>query len=273
MKKSNALMLSYMIFLVIAILAQIFFKWEGLDKIAISATVAGCFFAFADLAGWYISYRISCEEGLRRANDSLIDIYNITLDTTKNMKQEYLDSKKMLMPYAKRDEEIAVLTGMMDTAIAEFEKENEKVQESIKECYDVNSEIDKHEKRNTSIKIVEIILVICGFVAFFMLISFQYLVDFLYNYQSFATVIAFLVIMLTYFLRDVIEEKNRQEFDDMIKKAEEKKEEVKERNDKSKQKALIEKAKLLVESIEKGEQLKTKLKELKNGQTENAQSK
>ena len=51
----------------------------------------------------------------------------------------------------------------------EIEKESEKVQESIKECYDVNSEINKFEKRNTGIKIVEIILVICGFVVFFML--------------------------------------------------------------------------------------------------------
>ena len=59
MKKSNALMLSYIIFLVLSILTQIIFDWEGLNIIAIAATIAGCFFAFSDLANWYVSYQFT----------------------------------------------------------------------------------------------------------------------------------------------------------------------------------------------------------------------
>ena len=37
-------MLAYIIFLVLTLCANVFWKWDGLDRIAMAATFAGCFF-------------------------------------------------------------------------------------------------------------------------------------------------------------------------------------------------------------------------------------
>jgi hypothetical protein len=54
MKKSNALMLSYLIFLFISLSAKILFDWNGLDIIALAASVSGLLFAISDYINWKI---------------------------------------------------------------------------------------------------------------------------------------------------------------------------------------------------------------------------
>ena len=267
MKKGNALMLSYMIFLVIAVLAQIFWDWNGLDKIAMSATIAGCLFAFADLAGWYFSYSKFYQESLKTANDSLLDFYRTDIDTIQRYKKEFIKSKETLLPYSYKDEEIATFLETLDNAVYCYERDEKKLQESLKYCHDRALKIDDFKRKDRNIRKLEIALVVIGFVVFFALITFQYLVDLLYDYQSFATVIAFFVIMLTYFLRDYIEERDKMELDDMIKKAEVIKDEAKKRNEKSKQRSLVEESKKLVKAIEKYEKTKSEVEVLTNGQT------
>lgn len=267
MKKSNALMLSYMIFLVIAMIAQAFFSWNGLDRIAMAATIAGCFFAFADLTGWYISYQATFAEALKRTNDSIIEIHNTMMDSLKNTTEEYVNVKKVLTPYMDRDNDIRAFVDMMDESIVRNEVEKQNKQEMLNRCEERKLEFDEYEKRNRYVKVAEISLVVCGFIAFFMIISFQYFTHILYNYQSFATVVAFLVIMFTYYLRDFIEEKKKEELDGLIQNAEERKKEAREIYEDSKKQALLEKSKTLIEQIEKYDQLKSKIVELKTDGT------
>lgn len=152
---------------------------------------------------------------------------------------------------------------MMYEAIQRNEVEKHNKQEMLNRCEERRVEFDKYEEKSRYVKFGEIFLVVCGFIAFFMIISFQYFAYFLYNYQSFATVIAFLVIMFTYYLRDFIEEKNKEELNGLIKNAEERKNEAIEFYEESKQQALVEKAKTLIDQIEKYDELKTKIEELK----------
>ena len=99
MKKSNALMLSYMIFLALAILAEVIFDWKGLDRISIAATVAGCFFAFADLSNWYVSYQSSLLDVLQKDFDVLVEFFNAMLKSVRANQKEMKDAVELIAPY------------------------------------------------------------------------------------------------------------------------------------------------------------------------------
>ena len=79
MKKSNALMLSYIIFLVIAFLVDCFFAWDGLGKVAMAATLAGLFFAIADLIGW----RVASEQDFCKAVQKALKAVIASVDKLK----------------------------------------------------------------------------------------------------------------------------------------------------------------------------------------------
>ena len=56
MKKSSALMLSYIVILILTICATVYSEWNGIEQVALAATVAGLFFACADYYGCWISF-------------------------------------------------------------------------------------------------------------------------------------------------------------------------------------------------------------------------
>ena len=76
------------------------------------------------------------------------------------------------------------------------------------------------------LKILEIILAVLGFTVFFVVISFETIVNFLSPYGSVVTIVAFAVIMLNYLLRDILEEKGKRNVDELKTHMEEKKEEI-----------------------------------------------
>ena len=113
MKKSNALMLSYMIFLVISIIAQIFFPWNGLDQIAMAATIAGVFFAFADLAGWYVSNQTNIENSLKETDEHIEEIYSIIIETIDMETQECSKILELIKPYREHNEHFKELSRLL----------------------------------------------------------------------------------------------------------------------------------------------------------------
>ena len=127
MKKSNALMVSYMAFLIIALLASAIFQWDGLDKIAMATTIAGCFFAFADLAGWYVSYYMIYEENFKKINASFLDFYSLILNVIDKRCKEYSESKNLLLPYIDSNGKINPFINALEDRIKEGEKDKQKL--------------------------------------------------------------------------------------------------------------------------------------------------
>lgn len=207
MKKSNALMLSYMIFLTITIVAQLFWKWTGLDQIALAASAAGLFFAFADLAGWYLSCALPYAELFLEDAINIKENLHEVAELKKEAKENIEKAISLVQPYINGRPKL--------NEIVEDCKDLQKSTEEKEQClHSIEKDAEllrkKSEKYVNSIKryrFVEQGLACVGFLAFFILIVFDALIEIILPCEAAITVAAFMVIMLCYYLRDTVEEK------------------------------------------------------------------
>ena len=82
-------------------------------------------------------------------------------------------------------------------------------------------------------------LLIMGFVSFFMIIKYKWFVDLLFYHQSFATTLAFLIIMLTYYLRDILDERVKNDVNKILEENAANQNKAKELLEKSKDTSII----------------------------------
>lgn len=251
MKKSNALMLSYMIFLAIALLAKIIFKWDGLDQIAMGATIAGCFFAFADLANWHVSNSAMMLDALQK-EQNVFKVYCATrLKKLTTWQQEAEEIKVKMDPYSvkyKSAEELCVLCANRAENLAQGHVDlTKKVDDGLTKLQNM---LNKENSKIAVFRAIDIALITLGFIVFFVLITFKLIATFLADYQAHATIIAFIVIMLNYFLRDIIDENIKEEVEEILAKTDELKSTIHKTEEEIKKMPLLDKANKLIEQLE-----------------------
>lgn len=231
MKKSNSLMFSYVIFLIIALGANIFFKWDGLERIAMAAGIAGCFFAFSDLIGWYISYKTICLEKLRTTNNYITEAFEAELDTIEEQNEEIQNTLDAMHPYLDKSPQ---LCSMKEDVMQLFQNNlvsKKNFEEAVEEGYESNESIIKEESVLKTWKKIEFTFMTIGFVLLLVIVSFEDLVTILTPYQTIIAIIAFAIIILNYFLKDCIEEIMKQKLDKLQKDAEDAKSTVQKMNE------------------------------------------
>jgi hypothetical protein len=104
---------------------------------------------------------------------------------------------------------------------------------------------------------------ICGFISFFVLLTFDCLMKLINPYGAFVTVIAFFVIMLTYYLRDNMDDDVKRTKDEVTEFLLKHQEEAAEREKELEEFPFLEAAKKLIKEI---------LKELSNEEAEHGQT-
>lgn len=235
MKKSNALMLSYIIFLVSTIIAQIFFKWDGLDRIAMATTAAGCFFAVADYCGWRASFAKTCYEKLQELSNILREFSQIKRDTVEMQNRQLSNAIETFLPYKATNEDIDSWIIEANKLLEKNEQTQAGIDATITTCNTINPKISKGLKRSQYTYIVEMIFAVLGFIVFFTIIAFDYFALVITPYQSFITIFAFATIMCTYYHKDLYEEKWEQELAQTKELAEKIKQEAIDANEETKQ--------------------------------------
>ncbi len=226
MKKSNALMISYISFLVIALVSYFAFKWDGILRVSLAATIAGCLFAFADLTNWYISYRQPLVEAMYED----ISVFEQYIVTSKDSTQANIELAKKVIEKLENDntkqnqfgQDIIACKAALETMYEQESNLND-VQE---DAADIKYDLAEDRVKVKLLKILEIILAVLRFTVFFVIISFETIVDSLSPYGSVVTIIAFAVIMLNYLLRDILEEKGERNVDELKTHMAEKREEI-----------------------------------------------
>lgn len=255
MKKSNILMLSYMIFLAITLLANIFFNWNGLDRIAMAVTIAGCFFAFADLFNWKASFnKYSCDR-MKIVHKHIVDTNNAQTELIEEREKELKYILNKATPYRDKNSKIAGIIDCATEILQQNKSKKEELLQSKLEIVDIYKDIEKEEKKIRIFEVVESVFMIFGFVLFFSIIAFDWLFFSLTNYQTLATIIAFIAIMFNYYAKDVIEEKPKAVFDTLIKKAEANKLEIEKISQGFKEINLSETVDAFIKTIEKTDKL------------------
>ena len=207
MKKSNALMLSYLFFLVSTMIARLFFKWDGLDRIAMATTVAGCFFSLSDYLGWFASLEKSCYENSQNLINSFLELSKIKLDTIEIQSRQITNAIETFLPYKDENKDIAIAIIESNKFLKEINEEKTSIQDTLTTLTSMNPKIEKGLKRVKLIVKGETILAVLGFIVFFMIVSFDYFVSIIAPSQSFITILAFAIIMYTYYRKEIDEEK------------------------------------------------------------------
>ena len=260
MKKSNAFMLSYIIFLLIALIADWFLGWQELNRIALAATLAGVLFAFADLINWYISYEKDFWDTILNTYNTIIESGNTAIVYSQSKIKQYNEIIELLNT---QKDEHPVLTSIYD-----FAKEDlvfQKKQISVMETVNKNAEVlihnrQKAEKKIKKYKNLETLLFIFGFVLFFITSVFDNIQMVLSNIESTLTVLSFGVIMLTYFLRECIENNYKKQLEEQISITKTSQENIKRMTQEVRDNNVIGTIKEFLENLETNKELKDLLK-------------
>lgn len=230
MKKSNALMLSYIIFLLITLIANLFFSWDEIEKISLSATFAGLFFAFADFANW----RMICKHEQYTAAKKLLSEMIHSIDKRITFCERTIDSNNGLTSLIetkfKSDHPFNDVSNFVKATSSSYKVHAGDMAKMKDECSNMNNHLDKKILPQIGRwKNIEACFLIVGFVSFFVINSFANVYYALLSNASLLTVLSFGIIMLTYFLKDVYVNHDKLNFENLlqnIKQEEEKLEET-----------------------------------------------
>ena len=251
MKKSNALMLSYIIFLSITVVVKLIWKWDGLGQIALAASSAGLFFAFADLAGWYHSSSLPYAELFLEDVISLKE-NTITAANEKNeAKQNINEAIKLLKPYVDIKPKVADLIQICQGLFDSKEDQASQLARIANDFDELKSTSENYVRKIKRYRYVELILATLGFLVFFILTCFDDLVKWISPYEAVITVLAFVIIMLCYYLRDTVDEKVKREFEELKAEHETRKHELDDMTDLESSKEMLDSVKDLVERFKK----------------------
>lgn len=266
MKKSSTLMLSYIIFLVVAVVVRFGFGWTGIGQVALAATISGCFFAFADLLNWYISYK---KPLIKAMKEDLVVFQKYRKTAKEYMVSDIEDSKKsieMVQKYIDEDNRVKEFVEVCRESIQNLKKMIANIDNYEFEISDMKDELDKDTERLFWSGVLEAVFAICGFIAFFVVLCFNAIVEIVIPYGETVTVLAFAIIMFNYFLRDVLEDKAQKDLADINKRIKEEKYRIEEIKANMANNKCLEPAKKLVELIETCKEMEDKT----DGQVEDA---
>lgn len=202
MKKSNALMLAYVIFLVITVIVSLF-SWNGISSIACGATIAGCLFSFADLTNRYSSYYkkfIKPYKEDAKVQHERVLLFKESLTTKIKNANKALE---ILKPYCEDEtinnaflgtEEYIKETNMTLLEVDSIANDT-LISEGIMAMEDGIKQLEKRET----------MLIVAGYVLFFCIVVFDYLECLFEPILSALTVFAFALIVFNYLLHDTLE--------------------------------------------------------------------
>lgn len=261
MKKSSTFMLAYIIFLFVSVGVSLCTEWDGIEKISVAATMAGYFFALADLMGWTqttqvpaILTKIDEYEALAQCYQNDIESYHAALD-------EIRQAMKYLAKHKNKSKKINEMYATYVEVLSDMEKiENEEPQKDLH----IAKTCKRHAKLRKRLKYLQPsadILFTLGFLDFLVILVFDDYMQRMLPHAEIFTILAFAIIMFTYFLKDILDEKYEKQIESSKKAIAKYREELSEPKLKI---SLFESMKQEVDEILQQE-------EESNGQTENAQ--
>lgn len=249
-KKSNVLMLSYILFLIVSMVASRVFGWDGIHKTSLAATIAGCFFAFSDLANWYVSYQKLLIERNQEQYSVLKSYGEKLVEKARTQQNDLRNVLNILAPYQDNNSVIGIIN-TCNKGISIYTGHETDLNNKIGE---IENALQKNTRKLNRVKLAYYLELLCsflGFFVFFSLIAFDAINSFFATFSSDATILAFILIMITYSLKDFFEEREKEKVEKMKKLIDECNEGIRDADEAIKKQEFTEKAKELVEILSK----------------------
>ena len=245
MKKSNSLMLAYVIFLIITVIASLI-SWDGISSIACGATIAGCLFSFADLTNRYSSYYKKFIEPYKENQTVQHERALIFKASLAAQIKDANEAIEILQPYREDITINQVILGSeayiketTETLLQVDSIANDNL--IIEGIMAMENGVQQLEKRETK-------LLIAGYVLFFCIVVFDYLECLFEPLLSTLTVLAFALIVVNYLLHDILEIKAEESIADIKERTKDCAEKMQSMQSKAAPSAIVDKAKELAEA-------------------------
>lgn len=183
MKRNSIFMLSYILFFVICLVVRFFYDYPMWNKIVVAITVSSVCFAYAEL--------------FRTLADSIEELNSSRLRRCKEI-----------------NETVSIIIDHINVLKRKREDENE-YKTHLENAYKIKKSAEVAENYYSKIKVHKICRIGCNinlllaYLQLFCTLAFDNLAQRLVGLQSYATVIAFILIMLTPLVGDFIKKKNR----------------------------------------------------------------
>ena len=244
-------MLSYIIILLITMFVDAFSTWSGMGQVALAATMAGFFFALADYSGWEASYNVPMIDAKKEYLESYRHYLNEVLDMANNDRAEVDEVIALLEPYRNTHESVVEVIDQIIELADVIDKAKAEATEGLEEYPIRMEELKKKQRKIQHCNRNEVIYSAMGFLVFFILIVFDGSAEQLMPIGSITTVGAFFIIMLTYFAKDILEDKAQKDVSQTKQLAHGMKEKLASYKEKLCEMNLMESAKKMISDIEK----------------------
>lgn len=197
MKKHNLLLLSYIFFIVICIIARSYFEFDSWPYVVSAVSIASAFLSYADFFHIHANYYFdSCDMAERFVSDrkhkiekekAIIDDIHVKIAELKDMEVDVSQEEKNF------------------EAAKEKCLEAENVLESLKN----GTELKRKKQKNYSFWAE--ILTVCAFLSFLCALTFTNLTEKVGKAQDIVSVIAFLVVLSSQYVNSIFSEEHRKE--------------------------------------------------------------
>lgn len=250
MKKSNALMLSYILVLLVTVIVSAEFEWHGIDQVALATTMAGFFFAIADYFGWEASYN----QHLVDAKKEYLNTYRFYLNEVLSMankdSEEIQQAIDLLNPYLDSHESVAEVLDTAKELADTIDQAKTNASTALLAFPKRMEAVSKKERKIKNGSFVEAIGATAGFFVFFLFVIFDSLAAVFMPASSVTTVAAFAIIMLNYLAKDLLEGKMQKDVSESAALCREMKQKATDYKEKLHQTRLLENARKMVSNIE-----------------------
>ncbi len=198
-------MLSYILILLATVIVSSDFNWNGIDQVALAATMAGFLFAIADYFGWVASYNQPLVDAKKEYLNTYRFYLNEVLSMARKDSKEIRQAIELLEPYQDSHESIAEVLNDAKELADVIEQTKANANTSLLNFPNRMEAVTKKQQKIKRSSLVEAIGATAGFFVFFLFVIFDPLAEAFMPGSSVTTVAAFAIIMLNYLAKDLFE--------------------------------------------------------------------
>ena len=172
MRKSTVFLFAYALFLLVAVILDFFTKEGVLSRLAVAASVASYFFAFADLfetRARFCEYKLDLDN---KDYQSESDLHKVVEKYIGEYSDFYYRKKREieLIDEQKRDNEMLEI---INKGLSYVEESKDGLKDIEDSCEDLCEEIERNEKEIGKLKVVVASFMLLAFISFFLVFSFK----------------------------------------------------------------------------------------------------
>ena len=196
MKRSKALMVSYIIILFVSVFVRLFANFQMWPILVAATTTSSAFISVVDFCTMIVdNYHITARTFLSHSEVDKNNVRKMIISIENTLREKAFSPAEI-----KAHTEEGCLNYYTTTL--------ENIKKMLQQYSDIENVMRRHERTAKTLEKVSIVISAIGFLAFFSIILFKPVSLFVISHQDIFTVSSFGIILLTQYLEDLFSERS-----------------------------------------------------------------